>query len=83
MWVRLILPVSHLQADKADERRRRGDSATQTSDARFDEKFQLGHNMHGRAHTPWYAAGVATASEAPRCMFLYPAAALREKYVCR
>jgi hypothetical protein len=27
--------------------RRRGDAATQTSDARFDEKFQFGHGLTG------------------------------------
>lgn len=43
-----------VKADRVNERRRRGDAATQTSDARFDERFQLGHAMHGRAHMPWY-----------------------------
>ncbi len=29
------------------EARRRGDAATQTSDARFDERFQLGYGLTG------------------------------------
>ena len=37
------------------EARRRGDKKTQTSDARFDEKFQVGHGLSGEAGKPWYA----------------------------
>jgi hypothetical protein len=37
------------------EARRRGDKKTQTSDARFDEKFQVGHGLSGEASKPWYA----------------------------
>ena len=37
------------------EARRRGDKKTQTSDAKFDEKFQVGHGLSGNANKPWYA----------------------------
>lgn len=37
------------------EARRRGDKKTQTSDAKFDEKFQVGHGLSGEANKPWYA----------------------------
>ena len=37
------------------EARRRGDKNTQTSDAKFDEKFQVGHGLSGEASKPWYA----------------------------
>ena len=37
------------------EARRRGDQKTQTSDAKFDEKFQVGHGLSGEANKPWYA----------------------------
>lgn len=36
------------------EARRRGNAETQTSDARFDERFQLGHGLTGAAAQPWY-----------------------------
>ena len=44
-----------MQDDKLQERRKRGNPETQTSDARFDERFKLGHAMHGKGNTPWYA----------------------------
>lgn len=37
------------------EARRRGEQKTQTSDAKFDEKFQVGHGLSGEANKPWYA----------------------------
>ena len=43
-----------VQAEQKDERRRRGDAATQTSDARFDERFQMAHGLLGEAGRPWY-----------------------------
>ncbi len=53
------------------ERRRRGKAETQTSDARFDERFKLGHAMAGKANTPWYAAGGSTLpTEELRCAVL-------------
>lgn len=33
----------------------RGDKKTQTSDAKFDAKFQVGHGLSGEASKPWYA----------------------------
>lgn len=42
------------QSEQKDERRRRGDEKTQTSDARFDERFQLAHGL-GKGSQPWYA----------------------------
>ena len=42
------------QAEQKEERRRRGDAATQTSDARFDERFQMAHGLLGKARQPWY-----------------------------
>lgn len=44
-----------VQEEKRQEKRRRGDEATQTSDARFDERFALAHGLTGRAAQPWYA----------------------------
>ena len=44
-----------VQEEKRQEKRRRGDEATQTSDARFDERFALAHRLTGRAAQPWYA----------------------------
>ncbi|CAK0786631.1 hypothetical protein CVIRNUC_009845 [Coccomyxa viridis] len=41
------------------EARRRGDKKTQTSDAKFDEKFQVGHGISGKANKPWYAKSSA------------------------
>ncbi len=41
------------QEERKKELRQRGDVKTQTSDARFDERFQLGHSMGGSA--PWYS----------------------------
>ncbi len=54
------------QAEQKDERRRRGDAATQTSDARFDERFQMAHGLLGEAARPWYAKP-SLLSEAERC----------------
>ena len=51
--------IAVLTAQKLDEAkreaRRRGDKKTQTSDAKFDEKFQVGHGISGEANKPWYA----------------------------
>ncbi|KAK9826375.1 hypothetical protein WJX81_005215 [Elliptochloris bilobata] len=44
-----------VQEEKRQEKRRRGDEATQTSDARFDEGFALAHGLTGRAAQPWYS----------------------------
>jgi hypothetical protein len=41
-----------LQEDKRNEVRRRGDPKTQTSDARFDERFKLCHELGSLR--PWY-----------------------------
>lgn len=44
------------------EARRRGDEKTQTSDARFDERFQFGYGLGGArnsASQPWYAQAKA------------------------
>ena len=34
-----------MQAEKKSEQKRRGNKDTQTSDAKFDEQFKLGHQM--------------------------------------
>lgn len=34
-----------MQAEKKSEQKRRGNKETQTSDAKFDEQFKLGHQM--------------------------------------
>jgi hypothetical protein len=44
-----------VREEKRQEKRRRGDEATQTSDARFDERFALAHGLTGRAAQPWYS----------------------------
>jgi hypothetical protein len=51
------------------ERRRRGNPETQTSDARFDERFKLAHAMHGKGNSPWYTAAGTTlpAEDAAKC----------------
>ena len=49
-----------VQEEKRQEKRRRGDEATQTSDARFDERFALAHGLTGRAAQPWYARSGST-----------------------
>ncbi len=41
------------QAEKREERRRRGNPDTQTSDARFDEQFGFAHKLYGEAAMPW------------------------------
>ena len=41
----LRLIKSLLQAEKKMEQKRRGNKDTQTSDAKFDEQFKLGHQM--------------------------------------
>ena len=55
--------ISVLAAQKLEEAkreaRRRGDKKTQTSDAKFDEKFQVGHGISGEANKPWYAKSSA------------------------
>jgi len=35
------------------EQKRRGNKDTQTSDAKFDEQFKLGHQMGSQVHIPW------------------------------
>eukprot|EP00878_Enallax_costatus_P022556 GHUV01023936.1.p1 GENE.GHUV01023936.1~~GHUV01023936.1.p1 ORF type:complete len:173 (-),score=69.69 GHUV01023936.1:379-897(-) len=42
-----------MQEEKKGERRKRGNPDTYTTDARFDEGFQLGHGLTGPK--PWYA----------------------------
>ncbi len=34
------------------EQKRRGNKDTQTSDAKFDEQFKLGHQMASQVHIP-------------------------------
>ena len=46
-------PRRLLQAEKREERRRRGDPDTQTSDARFDQQFMFAHKLHGAQAMPW------------------------------
>lgn len=41
----LLQCTAALQAEHKMEQKRRGKADTQTSDARFDEQFQLGHRM--------------------------------------
>ena len=53
-WQGCVL-CPQVQEEKRQEKRRRGDEATQTSDARFDERFALAHGLIGRAAQPWYA----------------------------
>ena len=61
-----FLPAQKLEEAKR-EARRRGDKKTQTSDAKFDEKFQVGHGISGEANKPWYAksSSVLQPEEAP------------------
>ena len=40
--------VSAVQAEKRHQDKSRGKKDTQTSDARFDASFELGHRMHGK-----------------------------------
>lgn len=49
----VVTPTPVLQAEKAAQLRKRGDPKTQTSDARFDERFAVLHGHTGQA--PWYA----------------------------
>eukprot|EP00892_Ulva_mutabilis_P010625 jgi/Ulvmu1/7935/UM004_0168.1 len=46
------------EAEKAAQLRKRGDPKTQTSDARFDERFAVLHGQTGPA--PWYARRTTT-----------------------
>ena len=68
-----------LAAQKLEEAKRearsRGNKKTQTSDAKFDEKFQVGHGISGEANKPWYAksSSVLQPDEAP---------GLQVKYAC-
>ena len=39
------------QAEKKMEQMRRGNKDTQTSDAKFDEQFKLGHQMSSQVNT--------------------------------
>ena len=41
-----------IQAEKKMEQKRRGNKDTQTSDAKFDEQFKLGHQMASQVHIP-------------------------------
>eukprot|EP00884_Botryococcus_braunii_P005987 jgi/Botrbrau1/1538/Bobra.0107s0026.1 len=41
--------------EKKNERRRRGNPETQTSDAKFDERFKFGFGQTGGAAKPWYS----------------------------
>ncbi|DBB08958.1 TPA: hypothetical protein ACH3X3_007593 [Trebouxia sp. C0006] len=53
-WHEDELKMAHpeVQAEKKMEQKRRGNKDTQTSDAKFDEQFKLGHQM---ASQPWYS----------------------------
>ncbi|KAA6427499.1 MAG: hypothetical protein FRX49_02162 [Trebouxia sp. A1-2] len=53
-WHEDELKMAHpeVQAEKQMERKRRGNKDTQTSDAKFDEQFKLGHQMGSQ---PWYS----------------------------
>ena len=42
-----------VQAEKRAERKARGDAATQTSDAKFDERFKFGYGLTGKEAAPW------------------------------
>lgn len=46
------------QAEKREERRRRGNMDTQTSDVRFDEQFSFAHKLYGQAAVPWWVLGL-------------------------
>ncbi len=39
-----------IQAEQKMEQKRRGNKDTQTSDAKFDEQFKLGHQMASQVH---------------------------------
>ncbi|KAL3149395.1 hypothetical protein ABBQ32_002192 [Trebouxia sp. C0010 RCD-2024] len=56
-WHEDELKMAHpeVQAEKKSEQKRRGNKETQTSDAKFDEQFKLGHQM---AAQPWYSRKV-------------------------
>jgi len=66
-----------VREEKRQEKRRRGDEATQTSDARFDERFALAHGLTGRAAQPWYSRRGSTlpGSDLPGSMLAPPALA--------
>lgn len=53
-WHEDELKMAHpeVQAEKKMEQKRRGNKDTQTSDAKFDEQFKLGHQM---TNQPWYS----------------------------
>ncbi|KAK9819696.1 hypothetical protein WJX72_001330 [[Myrmecia] bisecta] len=56
-----------VKEEKKAERRRRGDPDTQTSDARFDERFKLGFGLYEPANQPWYSkSGSTLPTEADR-----------------
>ncbi len=42
-----------VQAEKRAEQRARGNPDTQTSDAKFDERFKLGYGLTGKEAMPW------------------------------
>lgn len=50
-----VIPSAQVAEEARKELRRRGDTATQTSDARFDERFQLGYGLGSGSAQPWYA----------------------------
>eukprot|EP00890_Picochlorum_soloecismus_P005329 jgi/Picsp_1/5798/NSC_03157-R1_hypothetical protein CHLREDRAFT_188919 [Chlamydomonas reinhardtii] len=47
------------EKEERDNVRKRGDAATMTSDARFDQSFRFANNMQG---SPWYATAAAAAA---------------------
>lgn len=61
-WHEDELKMAHpeVQAEKKMEQKRRGNKDTQTSDAKFDEQFKLGHQM---AAKPWYSQKVCDATD--------------------
>ncbi|GAB4813031.1 hypothetical protein N2152v2_000077 [Parachlorella kessleri] len=48
------------EAEKRAERKARGNADTQTSDAKFDERFKFGYGLTGKQAAPWYAQHAAT-----------------------
>ncbi|KAL6775928.1 hypothetical protein ACKKBG_A19110 [Auxenochlorella protothecoides x Auxenochlorella symbiontica] len=52
-----------VEAEKRKMVANRGDQKTQTSDAKFDERFKFAHGLTGSSSQPWYTKGGA---EPPR-----------------
>ena len=79
---------SFLAAQKLEEAkreaRRRGDKKTQTSDAKFDEKFQVGHGISGEANKPWYAksSSMLQPEEAPGLQVRHARSTSEQDCIC-